>query len=150
MNWFLFSSLDDKVAGNAIKNAINDCREKLKKIQSPSTTISKSQHISSKEEEKQSSKEQQKSNDDSITRTSEKGKTESPVDIEIQIKTGDETAAGTDARVLISLYGEKGEIIDLLLLNSENNKNPFETNKLDIFSFKRQKYIGKVIIFTYT
>ncbi|XP_012725509.2 lipoxygenase homology domain-containing protein 1 isoform X1 [Fundulus heteroclitus] len=59
---------------------------------------------------------------------------------EVTVVTGDVMFAGTNARVFIQIYGEKGktEIIAL-----ENRSNNFERNKTEIFKFEA-KDVGKI------
>lgn len=52
-------------------------------------------------------------------------------------------SAGTDADVLISLFGSNGTLTDLPLKRSLTNKNPFEQNFLDRF-IVYDKNIGKI------
>lgn len=50
----------------------------------------------------------------------------------------------TISKVTISLFGTKGELLNLSLSTNTNNKKPFENNSLDNFTFKENKDIGKV------
>jgi hypothetical protein len=59
------------------------------------------------------------------------------------VKTANEMSAGTDSNVFISLFGEKGELPNLQLKNS-NKKNAFEQDGLDIFTLEKLADIGKV------
>uniref|UniRef100_A0A6B2KZF9 PLAT domain-containing protein n=1 Tax=Arcella intermedia TaxID=1963864 RepID=A0A6B2KZF9_9EUKA len=51
----------------------------------------------------------------------------------ISVKTGDRPGAGTDANVLITLFGEKGDSGERLLDKPGNN---FERNRIDEFAFQ--------------
>jgi hypothetical protein len=61
----------------------------------------------------------------------------------IKVKTGDVRNAGTDARVKIQLFGEKGTTDYRHLKNSDNTFNKFERNRLDEFRIEAED-IGKV------
>lgn len=60
------------------------------------------------------------------------------------MKTSDENGAGTDANVFVCLFGENGDSGELHLKNSETNKNAFENNQEDIFTFKDMLSLGEL------
>ncbi|XP_072029400.1 uncharacterized protein [Amphiura filiformis] len=70
----------------------------------------------------------------------EKSKDEGDNGYVLHIFTGGKLTAGTDANVIITLYGEKGESGETKLDNVENN---FERNKEDVFNIKA-KDLGKL------
>ena len=53
--------------------------------------------------------------------------------------------AGTDANVLISLFGDKNKIVKHPLKKPDSGKNPFEKGHKDEFSFDDED-IGKVCL----
>jgi hypothetical protein len=55
---------------------------------------------------------------------------------EIIVYTGNVRAAGTDAQVYVTLFGNRGKQTQKLHLKDSNNKNPFEQNQADRFSVK--------------
>jgi ribosomal protein L25 (general stress protein Ctc) len=59
------------------------------------------------------------------------------------VKTGDIRSAGTDANVFLTIYGEKKDSGKIELARSENNKNPFERSKTDLFTVETED-IAKV------
>ena len=59
------------------------------------------------------------------------------------MKTSDDLSAGTDADVMISIFGTNGTLTDLPLKKSLTNKNAFEQNFLDRFILY-DKSIGKI------
>ena len=52
----------------------------------------------------------------------------------IRVHTGDVKGAGTDANVYLYLYGEQGDSGRLELRKSETYRNPFERNRIDVFT----------------
>lgn len=62
----------------------------------------------------------------------------------ITINTSKESGAGTDSDIMLSVYGEKGELVDLELAKSETNKNPFEAGQTDVFTLNNLKNVGKI------
>jgi len=62
---------------------------------------------------------------------------------DIEVKTANISGSGTDAKISISLFGTEDELLNIPLLTSLNNKDPFETNALDVFSFENRN-IGKL------
>ena len=61
----------------------------------------------------------------------------------IKVKTGTERGAGTDADVHIQLFGKKNQTDKILLKNSENSTNKFESGQVDKFFYDLED-IGKV------
>ena len=59
------------------------------------------------------------------------------------VQTGNATAAGTDAKVFITLNGEKSKIAKHPLQKSESGKDPFEKGNKDVFKFDDTD-VGKV------
>ncbi|EDO44989.1 predicted protein, partial [Nematostella vectensis] len=59
----------------------------------------------------------------------------------VDILTGDVYGAGTDANVLITIYGEDGDSGQQLLDNSGNN---FERGTKDHFHLVTNKYLGRI------
>jgi hypothetical protein len=65
---------------------------------------------------------------------------------EIHVKTSNESGAGTDANVLMNVYGSSGELTNIELKESiESGKNIFETDNLDKFILHK-KDVGKVCL----
>ena len=62
---------------------------------------------------------------------------------EIDVKTGSERGAGTDANVFIVMYGEYGDSGKIALKNSRTYKNGFESNHVDSFN-EKAPYVGKI------
>jgi hypothetical protein len=63
---------------------------------------------------------------------------------EIIVYTGNPRGAGTDAQVYITLFGNYGKQTQKIhLLNSVNNKNPFERDQTDKFRVEGN-YIGEL------
>lgn len=52
------------------------------------------------------------------------------INYEISVETGDVTFAGTNARVFIQIYGDKGKTE---VINIESRSDNFERNTTDIF-----------------
>ena len=61
----------------------------------------------------------------------------------MQVKTGDKWGAGTDANVVIKLFGKTGDTGNMQLKSSDNNKNKFEKGKTDLFKLEATD-IGQV------
>ncbi|XP_061881566.1 lipoxygenase homology domain-containing protein 1-like isoform X1 [Entelurus aequoreus] len=66
--------------------------------------------------------------------------TQQPINYEVSVTTGDEMFAGTNAKVFIQIYGEKGKT-EVITLDSRSNN--FERNTTDIFKIEA-KDVGKV------
>lgn len=64
----------------------------------------------------------------------------------VKVKTGDMRNAGTDARVTLKIFGQKGDTGDRHLKNSENTTNKFERGRVDNFKIESED-IGKVYRF---
>jgi hypothetical protein len=62
----------------------------------------------------------------------------------ITIKTSKDLEARTDSDIMLSIIGEKGELVDLELAKSETNKNAFEAGQTDVFTLNNLKNIGKI------
>jgi len=65
---------------------------------------------------------------------------------EVQVKTADDTGAGTDANVFVTIKGSSGELSNIELKNHTINKKKkefFEQNQLDKFVLL-MKDVGKV------
>lgn len=64
---------------------------------------------------------------------------------EVHVKTSDETGAGTDSNIFMSLKGASGELanVELKTYVFDKNKNIFEQNQVDKFVLYT-KDIGKV------
>ena len=60
----------------------------------------------------------------------------------VAVKTGNFVGAGTDAKVFVVLFGEKGET-EKLALETSNQLNKFELGQVDEFDLKT-KDVGKV------
>ena len=54
----------------------------------------------------------------------------------MQVKTGDIRGAGTDANVVLQLFGKNGDTGECKLESSGNN---FERAKTDVFGMEREK-----------
>ena len=67
----------------------------------------------------------------------------SDADYIISVKTGNIASGGTDAKVMITLNGDKNKITRHVLDKSESGKNPFEVGNTDVFKFSDLD-IGKV------
>ena len=65
-------------------------------------------------------------------------------DYKISVKTSNKAGAGTDANVFVLLFGTNGDSGDLHLEKSETNRNPFETNKEDVFTVTGIPSLGEV------
>ncbi len=65
------------------------------------------------------------------------------MDYEIQVKTAKDFA-GTEVSIMVSLFGAKGDLLDIPLKQSETNLKPFEKDKLDRFFFDKMKNIGEL------
>lgn len=61
----------------------------------------------------------------------------------VKVKTGDVRNAGTDARVHLKIFGEKGDTGERHLKNSENTNNKFERGRVDDFKIEADD-IGNV------
>ena len=61
----------------------------------------------------------------------------------IKVKTGDVRNAGTDAAVVLKMFGEHGDSGDIHLKHSDNSSNKFERSKVDEFKIE-QGDIGRV------
>ena len=66
-------------------------------------------------------------------------------DYKISVKTSDISGAGTDANVLLVLFGENGDSGELALRNSETNINKFERARVDVFNFKGILSLGELV-----
>ena len=139
----------DEGASRAIRTAVDDCRERLKKLQissSPRDDERKEEvkPVAAKAPPVKAASPPPKPVEKPVSKSPPPpAKPLPPVDYEIQVKTSDEMSAGTDANVFISLFGDRGELKDLSL-KSEGKGNLFEKNSLDIFTLKKQTDIGKV------
>lgn len=51
----------------------------------------------------------------------------------VTVSTTKKFGAGTDAKVFIKIYGEKGDSERLPLTNSKTHKNTFESGNVDVF-----------------
>jgi hypothetical protein len=69
--------------------------------------------------------------------------TEIETNYDLEVLTSSEIGSGTDALVTLNMYGTNGEILNVKLIKSLTNKNPFERDQLDKFTFK-DKFIGSV------
>jgi lipoxygenase homology domain-containing protein 1 len=65
------------------------------------------------------------------------------VSYNIKVKTGDIRNAGTDARVMLKIFGEKGDSGNRHLKNSDNTSNKFERGRLDEFRVEADD-LGKI------
>lgn len=61
----------------------------------------------------------------------------------VKVKTGDVRNAGTDARVHLKIFGEKGDTGNRQLKRSENTTNKFERGRVDEFKIEADD-IGRV------
>ena len=61
----------------------------------------------------------------------------------VSVQTGNVSSAGTDAKVFITLNGEKTKIAKYPLQKPEGGKNPFEKGNKDVFKFNDTD-VGKV------
>ncbi|XP_068705662.1 uncharacterized protein [Montipora foliosa] len=68
-------------------------------------------------------------------------KRESDYQYPVHIYTGDKWGAGTDANVLITIFGEEGGSGEKKL---DNNKNNFESGQKDSFSISCETYLGRL------
>ena len=66
--------------------------------------------------------------------------TEIETNYDLEVLTSSEIGSGTDALVTLNMYGK--------LIKSLTNKNPFERDQLDKFTFK-DKFIGSVRFLNY-
>jgi hypothetical protein len=66
----------------------------------------------------------------------------------INVQTGSEMGAGTDANVFISLYGDQNKIVRHKLQKLASGEDPFERNKRDEFILENLD-IGRVCLFYY-
>jgi hypothetical protein len=55
------------------------------------------------------------------------------VDFEVTVTTGNKLGAGTDSKVFLVLYGDKGQSDKLHLVETKTNTDPFEKGKKDVF-----------------
>ncbi|XP_078332217.1 lipoxygenase homology domain-containing protein 1-like isoform X5 [Crassostrea virginica] len=62
----------------------------------------------------------------------------------ISVKTSNVPGAGTDANVYVILFGSNGDTGELHLKKSETNKNPFENDQKDVFTFNEMLSIGEM------
>ena len=53
----------------------------------------------------------------------------------VTVQTGNVTSAGTDAKVFITLNGDKNKITKRVLQKPDDGKNPFEKGNKDVFTF---------------
>ena len=53
----------------------------------------------------------------------------------VTVQTGNVASAGTDAKVSITLNGDKGKISKRVLQKPEGGKDPFEKANKDVFKF---------------
>lgn len=164
----------DTGATKAIKIALADCQERLKKLQintpradsdkkgntSSTNTSNQSPTTKPKEEKAPESPPLSKAAQlpastpapapapapAAVQKTEEK-KTNLPIDYEIHIKTSDDMDSGTDAKVFISLFGDAGDLIDLGLRN--DTQDLFERKRMDTFVFKKLSDVGKVSNYFY-
>jgi hypothetical protein len=49
------------------------------------------------------------------------------------VTTGNKLGSGTDAKVYLILYGDKGQSEKLHLVETKSNSDPFEKGKTDVF-----------------
>ena len=61
------------------------------------------------------------------------------------MKTSDVRGAGTDANVFVTLFGANGDSGELHLKESETNKDPFENNNVDTFTFNNMLSLGDLV-----
>lgn len=135
----------DTAATRAIKVALTDCRERLKKLQvntpradnkEETTSAVKSQSPPPAPKAKEAEKPQ------SPPPKPTENKSKQPIDYEIHVKTSGDLESGTDAKVFICLFGDSGELIDLSLKN--DSKELFERDRKDTFVLNKLTDIGKV------
>lgn len=62
----------------------------------------------------------------------------------VKVKTGDVRNAGTDAKVHLKIFGNKGDTGNRELRNSETTSNKFERSRVDEFKIEAED-IGKVL-----
>lgn len=62
----------------------------------------------------------------------------SVINYEITVVTGDVTFAGTNARVSIQIYGEKGKTENIIL---ESRSNNYERNFTEIFKVSKLRFL---------
>lgn len=62
----------------------------------------------------------------------------------VKVKTGDMRNAGTDAKVHLKIFGDKGDTGNRELKRSENTSNMFERGRIDNFKIEADD-IGRVI-----
>lgn len=60
------------------------------------------------------------------------------------MKTSDISGAGTDANVFVTIFGANGDSGEIELKKSETNRNKFERNKTDVFSFSDILSLGEL------
>ena len=63
----------------------------------------------------------------------------------VHVKTSDVRGAGTDANVFVMLFGANGDSGELHLKESETNKDPFENNNVDTFTFNNMLSLGDLV-----
>ena len=61
----------------------------------------------------------------------------------VTVQTGNVGSAGTDAKVFITLHGDKSKINKYRLQKPESGGDPFEQGKKDVFKFENTD-IGQV------
>ena len=62
----------------------------------------------------------------------------------ISVKTSNVSGAGTDANIFVIIFGGNGDSGTLHLKKSETNKNPFENDQIDVFTFKDILSLGEL------
>ena len=62
----------------------------------------------------------------------------------VEVKTGGESGSGTDAEVTLNIYGTNKDLLNIALAKSESNKNPYESDAIDVFTIVDPVNVGKV------
>ena len=78
-------------------------------------------------------------------RKMESARPHSGTEFVVTTKTGSVSGAGTDAKVFITLNGDKKQIPKYQLQKPEGGKNPFEKDSKDVFKFNEAE-VGKVCV----
>ena len=61
----------------------------------------------------------------------------------VTVQTGSVNGAGTDAKVYLTMNGDKSKVTKYQLQKPEGGKNPFEKSNKDVFKFNEAD-VGKV------
>ena len=146
---------DDESAVKAIRKAMEECQTKLRKTQTASPKSDKtnnSDKIKKEKDDKEKKEREEKEREEKAKKEREekerKDREEDDkklIKYDISMKTADEMGAGTDSNVLISIFGDRNDELNVPLKENKSKRDPFEKGRFDHFE-AQLKNVGKVSI----